>query len=69
MIDRKLDMDSFLWPLIQDLEVLATSGVKARRWVDGELVSFMMKAHFVVISGDMPAISKVWNIRFRRAKS
>jgi hypothetical protein len=48
--------------------MLATSGVKARRWVDGKLVSFMMKAHLVVVSGDMPAISKVCLLAFEGSK-
>jgi hypothetical protein len=57
--DRKVDIDSFLWPLIQDLERLATVGVIARRWINGRLADYQMRAHLIVISGDMPAISKV----------
>ena len=59
MVDRKLDMDSFLWPLIEDLRALATTGIDARRWIDGKLQSFTMRAHLILVSGDMPAISKV----------
>lgn len=59
MTDRKVDIDSFLWSLIQDLERLATVGVNARRWINGRLVDYQMRAHLIVISGHMPAISKV----------
>ncbi|KAJ9111247.1 hypothetical protein QFC22_006547 [Naganishia vaughanmartiniae] len=63
LADRKLDMDSFLWPLIEDLRKLATAGVKARRWEGGRLVDYLMRAHLIVISGDMPAISKLMNFK------
>lgn len=52
-------MDTFLKPLIDDLKVLATTGIPAVRWDDDQLVKFTMRAHLVVVSGDMPAISKV----------
>lgn len=52
-------MDTFLQPLIDDLKVLATTGIPAVRWDNDQLVKFTMRAHLVVVSGDMPAISKV----------
>lgn len=52
-------MNSFLWPLIEDLMTLATTGVPAKRWVGNRLVDFTILAHLVLISGDMPAIAKV----------
>ena len=55
-------MDSFLWPLIEDLERLATTGVSAKRWVDNKLADFTMRGHLVIISGDMPAIAKVGSL-------
>jgi hypothetical protein len=61
-LDRKVDMDSFLWPLIEDLRTMATTGVPAKRWTANKLVNFTMRAHLVVISGDMPAIAKVSRI-------
>jgi hypothetical protein len=58
-VDRKLNLDSFLYPLVEDLQKLALEGVAARRWAGGEVVSFRLRAHLILINGDMPAIAKV----------
>lgn len=52
-------IDTFLQPLVDDLRELASDGVPAVRWEGDSLVKFSMKAHVIVVSGDMPAISKV----------
>lgn len=52
-------IDTFLQPLIDDLRKLAGEGIPAVRWEGDTLVKFRMKAHVLVVSGDMPAISKV----------
>jgi hypothetical protein len=45
---------------MEDLRRLATCGVNAKRWDgEGRFEDFTMKAHLIVVSGDMPAISKV----------
>ncbi|KAJ9112999.1 hypothetical protein QFC22_006095 [Naganishia vaughanmartiniae] len=36
-VERNLNLDSFLYPLVQDLKKLALGGVAARRWVGGEI--------------------------------
>lgn len=52
-------VDTFLQPLVDDLRTLALEGVTAVRWVGENLVPFTMRAHLLVVIGDMPAISKV----------
>jgi hypothetical protein len=66
--DRQFDIDSFLEPLMEDLKTLAVEGVSAQRWVgEGraqELQDFRLRAHLLTVSGDMPAIAKVWILNF-----
>jgi hypothetical protein len=52
-------MDTFLQSLIDDLQTLATEGVKAVRWDEGHLLPSTMKAHLLLVMGDMPTQSKV----------
>lgn len=56
-----IDIDSFLRPLLEDLEILAGKGVACSRWdvEEGIFRDFTLRAHLVVVIGDMPAISKV----------
>lgn len=58
-VDRTLNLDSFLFPLIEDLKTLAVEGVRARRWVGEKLVSFDLRGHLILVNGDMPATAKV----------
>jgi hypothetical protein len=58
-VDRTIKLDTFLFPLVEDLKKLAVQGVPARRWQDGKLDAFTLRAHLVLMSGDMPAIAKV----------
>ncbi|KAJ9095019.1 hypothetical protein QFC21_005812 [Naganishia friedmannii] len=55
---RKVVLDSFLWPLLEDLEILAGVGFPAQRWIGDKQQAFNLRAHLIVVSGDMPAISK-----------
>lgn len=49
-------MDSFLWPLIHELLCLA-AGISTYNILKREL--FLLRAHLIVIFGDIPAISMV----------
>lgn len=57
--NRTVNIDSFLFPLIEDLKRLAIPGIPAHRWIGDELVGFQLRGHLVLLNGDMPAISKV----------
>ena len=60
--EGKVKFETFLWPLLKELEILATTGVKCRRFVPspGELSEpFDMRTHLITVCGDMPAVSKV----------
>jgi hypothetical protein len=56
-----INIDSFLRPLLDDLEILAGKGVTSSRWdvEEGIFKNFTLRAHLVVVIGDMPVISKV----------
>jgi hypothetical protein len=60
--EGKVKFDTFLWPLLKELEILATTGVKCRKIqpLTGALSeSFDLRAHLISVTGDMPAVSKV----------
>jgi hypothetical protein len=57
--NRSVHLDTFLYPLVQDLRTLAIDGILTHRWSGDELVSFRMRGHLLLVTGDMPAISKV----------
>jgi hypothetical protein len=60
--EGKVKFETFLWPLIKELEILATTGVECRRFVPstgGLSTLFDLRAHLITVTGDMPAISKV----------
>lgn len=59
--EGKIDFDSFLQPLVQDLQTLATGGIEAHQY-DSDSASiqpFVLRGHLLTVSGDMPTISKV----------
>jgi hypothetical protein len=58
-VKRTTNLDTFVLPLVEDLRLLATTGVAARRWVDGKLMAFQRRAHLILANGDMPACAKV----------
>jgi hypothetical protein len=60
--EGKVKFETFLWPLMKELEILATTGVECRKFVPstGTLSTvFNLRAHLITVTGDMPAVSKV----------
>lgn len=58
----KVDFDSFMQPLLEELQILAGAGVECRRYLPGpQTLSdiFTLRAHLITVTGDMPAVSKV----------
>lgn len=66
-----IDIDSFLRPLVDDLRILATEGIRCSRWdpINYSMRGFTLRAHLVVVIGDMPAISKVIHLLPLKFKS
>jgi hypothetical protein len=55
---QHLDMNSFLYPLMKNLKVLAIQGVPTRLG-PGISSQVNLRAHLIMIMGDMPTIAKV----------
>lgn len=64
-MERTLDLNSFLFPLVQDLKKLAVEGVACRKWEERTLINFTLRGHLILVNGDMPAVVKV-GIRLSR---
>ena len=58
------DMDSFLWPLVTELLKLA-AGVVAFDALSQSL--FLLRAHLILVCGDIPAISLLMSIKGHNA--
>lgn len=75
---RDVDIDSFLQPLPDDMEILATTGTQAMRWVERvnpqqqttqSSEEFTLRAYILSVSGDMPAIAKLMHFKGHNAIS
>lgn len=58
----KVNFDSFLRPLLDELKLLAGKGVECRRYLPESLTLsdvFTLRAHVITVTGDMPAVAKV----------
>jgi hypothetical protein len=53
---RSLNLDSFLFPLVRDLQQLACEDVPSKRRLANEsVVNFTLCAQLLLVIGDMPA--------------
>lgn len=59
------DMDSFLWPLIEEMKKLMC-GVLA--WDAMRKVNFYLHAYLILAFGDMPAVAKLMRIKGHNGK-
>lgn len=64
--EKPKDMDSFLYPAVQELLKLAV-GIKAYDVIEEEI--FVLRAYLLTIFGDIPAISMVLRMKGHNARS
>ena len=64
--EKPKDMDSFLYPVVQDLLKLSV-GVKAYDVVEQE--TFVLRAYLLTIFGDIPAVSMLLRMKGHNARS
>ncbi|KAF5337458.1 hypothetical protein D9758_018018 [Tetrapyrgos nigripes] len=60
------DIDSFLWPLLKELSLLA-GGVRAYDVLNN--VIFSLRAYLIAVFGDIPAVSMLMHMKGHNAKS